>query len=218
MENISSLHVIFEGPYYSLSDVPTGIMCQTPLVLDPSNPRNNLMHGFKKEALEYFSRAATWTLQKLNSTGEKWMGNGMRVYPFVKEAFVPQPLIFDQNSDTYKPTLWAIGNLTVSHLSQPSLTIRNPSLKNKHIIARILRSFAAYLHAVVIEGQYRSLDLHSFVRQEAKNFVQLVFNQTTVDQTSLTVLRDAFDITFVIPIMRDEIAIHISSKWETPVK
>ena len=220
VEKISSLHVIFESPYYTVSDIPNGIISQNPLVLDPSNPRNNLLHGFKQKALEYFSEAATLTIDKLECTQDNWMKSTMLAYPLLKEGFLPRCVSFNSNADIPKPTSWLITTEKESGLNQPFLIVRKAELKNKHIFPRILKSLSAYLHAVVIEGQYsRALSLDRFIRQEATKYVERVFGIMKDGWTRHKKSHDQLDVTFMIPIIREETTIpydvYISGIWET---
>ena len=70
IEGIEDQEIVFhetrgKPPYYKKCDVPSDIRCQKPLLLDVSNPWNNLMSRFKKSDRDKFSRCASVTLQRL---------------------------------------------------------------------------------------------------------------------------------------------------------
>ena len=52
---------------YSRSDIPSSVWQQTPLLLDPSNPYNNLMTRFPPEARAVFKARAAESLRRLRN-------------------------------------------------------------------------------------------------------------------------------------------------------
>ncbi|XP_067138912.1 inactive 2'-5'-oligoadenylate synthase 1B-like [Centruroides vittatus] len=81
--NLDDLRIIFEE-YYSIDDVNQYILQQKPLVLDPSNPYNNLAYPFiqSKRIKENFQESAAITISRL----EQFVSD----YSF-NSVFDPQP-------------------------------------------------------------------------------------------------------------------------------
>ena len=68
--------------YYDESDVPSSVMQQTPLLLDPSSPYNNFMTGSDGQARAPFKAYAAESLRRLRT-----VHNGSDL----KMLFAPQP-------------------------------------------------------------------------------------------------------------------------------
>ena len=87
VRDIEQQRIVFSysGDFFSESDTPDEVLNQTPLILDPSNPYNNVMSTFSPLAQHLFSDCAKETLKKLERVKEQIeMGLGN---PQLKELF-----------------------------------------------------------------------------------------------------------------------------------
>ena len=64
MKDLSTINLVFQD-YYSLSDIPSSVVKESPLLLDPTNPYNNLLSS-PGTYLEVFSNSATSALEVLD--------------------------------------------------------------------------------------------------------------------------------------------------------
>ena len=135
--------------FYSESDTPDEILAQKPLILDPSNPYNNVMSSFPPWAQQRFSDCAKESLKRLEAV-EKEIEMAQR-FPHLKEIFLPQ--LTDPVS---MPQKWLIRKQSETTLLQPRLIVRNAALnkKTKSQIAQFHKAFSAFVYIYDIESNY----------------------------------------------------------------
>ncbi|XP_021953654.1 2'-5'-oligoadenylate synthase 1A [Folsomia candida] len=66
MEDFSNLRIFF-GHHYCKFSIPEDVWKQTPLVMDPCNPYNNLAEGITPDVIENFQSAATRSLAMIKN-------------------------------------------------------------------------------------------------------------------------------------------------------
>ena len=90
VQDIGQQRIIFDYSidFYSRSDTPDEILAQKPLILDPSNPYNNVMSSFPPLAQQRFSDCAKETLRRLEAVGKEI--EMAQEFPHLKEIFLPQ--------------------------------------------------------------------------------------------------------------------------------
>jgi len=64
MQNFGSLEIMFNSHIYG--SVPFSVRIQRPLILDPSNPNNNMAFGINPGVIEIFEASARETLEKID--------------------------------------------------------------------------------------------------------------------------------------------------------
>ncbi|KAJ8027995.1 2'-5'-oligoadenylate synthase-like protein 2 [Holothuria leucospilota] len=84
IEHVSSINVFWDE-FYSKDDIPPYIEEQRPLLLDPTNPYNNLLRGRNVDFLKQMSSFASVTLSRINKAKDSNMALLM--------IFEPQPKI-----------------------------------------------------------------------------------------------------------------------------
>eukprot|EP01060_Flectonema_neradi_P015796 TRINITY_DN22444_c0_g1_i1.p1 TRINITY_DN22444_c0_g1~~TRINITY_DN22444_c0_g1_i1.p1 ORF type:complete len:250 (+),score=45.38 TRINITY_DN22444_c0_g1_i1:664-1413(+) len=117
IRDISSLKKIFkENVFYKPSDVPHFVAQESPLLLDPVNPVNNLLKK-KEQQLRIFAKCAAHTLQLLDDVCKGKSG---------VHVFAPQPK--PEEVLPFKASDWLVGSeeAILQHCTvQPYVTIRN---------------------------------------------------------------------------------------------
>ena len=154
VENIEEQRIVFDysEDFYSEYDTPDHVLEQTPLILDPSNPYNNVMNSFPPLARQLFRECAKETLERLEALEDEFK-KGLK--PHLKEIFRPQ--LTPSLGTVFVPHRWLIGVQSEETLLQPRLTLRNTALskETKSVIAEFHKAFSAYLYVLDVESDYK---------------------------------------------------------------
>ena len=210
VRDIEQQTIIFDysEDFYSKSDTPDEVLNQTPLILDPSNPYNNLMSTFSPLVQQLFSNCAKETLRRLD-TVEKEIEMDQE-FPHFKEIFLPQ-LTDHENI----PQRWLVGKRPET-LLQPRLIVRNATL-NKKTIAQFHKAFSAFVYIFDIESNYPLYDMVER-RKGAQHSVEEAMDHVIKSHYEWEPSQDThrnYEVTFEIPIgpRRTDYLI-ISSDWK----
>ena len=108
VEDIGQQQIVFtySEDFYSRSDTPDEVLKQKPLILDPSNPYNNVMSSFhgRNSVQQLFSDCAKETLRRLGNA-ERQIETGNDSLN-LKEIFLPQ--IRTPYRPTNIPQMWSV--------------------------------------------------------------------------------------------------------------
>ena len=213
VENLSTQRVIFTD-FYRESDIPDQIWQQKPLVMDPSNPYNNLMYNFKPANQELFSQCAKVSLSRLVRVERQVQYN--HGYPDFKLLFLPQPKPVEVGPQIQmpKPDGWLVGTESRSRPLQPNLIVRNSSLGNdKLVLGNIKKILSSFLYVADMEAQDKGANRKRFAQDRIKETVDDLFGDKREWSTSHNSHAD-YDVTFEIPIGREgRDTLIISSNW-----
>ena len=214
VETINSQRIIVTD-FYQESDVQSNILQQRPLVMDPSNPYNNLAFNFKDRNL--FSQCARETLQRLERME---MTSG---FPDFKSLFLPQPKPvemgpqIDVGSEKIlfrMPSKWLVVAETKARNIQPNLTLRKSALaKYTPVLSNIKKFLSAFLFVVDMEAQETGLDRKIFARDRMAETIDTLFDRNR-HTMSYHGNQSTYNVTFEIPIGREGgDTLVISSTW-----
>ncbi len=151
VKNISTQRVTFYEMFYEKSDVPREVLAKTPLLLDPTNPWNNYMDRFNKDAQDFFSKCAQVTLTSLEKVETQCRLN--HEYPAFAELFLTQPPMKDLKAGGVRPTYWFVENPESSTKTQPNLIIRNKALKEKGLFDAIPKAMSAFVYSANLQAE-----------------------------------------------------------------
>ena len=214
VENLSTQRIIFTD-FYRESDVPPHIREQTPLVMDPSNPYNNLMYKVRDADQKLFSECAKVSLSRLERVERQIQYH--HGYPDFKLLFLPQPKPFEvaPEFEIPRPDDWLVGTESRLRHLQPNLIIRNSSLGNdKLVLGNIKKILSAFLYVVDVEAQVNRVDRKQSARDRIKETIDDFFGQKRPWSASHKSHAD-YDVTFEIPIGREGgDTLVISSNWK----
>ena len=142
----------YSEDFYSKSDTPIEVLNQTPLILDPSNPYNNVMSTFSPLAQHLFSDCAKETLKRLERA-KKQIEMDLAL-PHLTEIFVPQ--LTPPASPVRMPQNWLIGVQSEAAPLQPRVIVRNAALnkETRSQIAQFHKAFSAFVSVFDIESNY----------------------------------------------------------------
>jgi len=218
VSRIKETNIVFTD-YYSKGEIPPEIIKQSPLLMDPVNPYNNLLGGecgygyrifnFKstalKEFMSFMENAAEMTLKLLN--------NGCSD---LRMVFYPQPLLFElakkekwlfpkkssyliqicKNSD---PDIQS-SNDNLTH-TMPEYILRNPKANNmKRDIDAMLKAYAG----AVCNLTKSKPDLSTYeLKEEMQGFIDEMKGEKTNWVTVYEKHNDK-DVTMIIPIDGDQ--------------
>ena len=203
VETINSQRIIVTD-FYKESDVQSNILQQRPLVMDPSNPYNNLAFNFKDRNL--FSQCARESLQRLERME---MSSG---FPDFKSLFLPQPKPvemgpqIDVGSDKIlfrMPSKWLVGSETRARQIQPNLTLRKSALSHyTPVLANMKKFLSAFLFVVDMEAQDKCLERKIFARDRIAETIDTLFDRNR-HKMSYHGNHSTYDATFEISIGRE---------------
>jgi hypothetical protein len=139
--------------FYRQEDVPAHILQQRPLLLDPSNPYNNFLHGLKEDAAKVFAKCASETLSRFANV-EGVCG----AQPDAVSLFEPQPPISTFMSELgFKVSpQWLARTGTCPDDAQPHLHIRRPVDLMPNFLESIKLVFAAMAEVIRYSAKHRS--------------------------------------------------------------
>ena len=214
VENLSTQRIIFTD-FYDESDVPSHIRQQTPLVMDPSNPYNNLMYRFRDADQELFSKCAKVSLSRLEKVERQVQCH--HGYPDFKLLFLPQPKPVEVGPEFEfpKPDGWLVGTMVRSRHLQPNLIVRKSSLGNdKLVFENIKKILSSFLYVADMEAQVEGVDRKQSARDRIKETIGDLFGEKRPWSASDNSHAD-YDVTFEIPIGREGgDTLLISSNWK----
>ena len=204
----------YSEDFYSKSDTPDEILAQKPLILDPSNPYNNVMSSFPPLAQQRFSDCAKETLRRLEAVGKE-IEMGAQEFPHLKEIFLPQladAVIMSQR--------WLIREQSDSTLPQPRLIVRNAALnkKTRSQIAQFLKAFSAFVYIYDIESNYEICDEMKERRLCAKHSLEETIDHLIGSKSEWTRSQEThnkYEVVFEIPIgPRRTDYLTVNSDWK----
>ena len=202
VETINSQRIIVTG-FYRESDVQSNILQQRPLIMDPSNPYNNLAFNFKDRNL--FSQCARESLQRLERMETS---SGLRDF---KSIFLPQPKPVEMGPQIEvgaekilfrMPSKWLVGAETRARQIQPNLTVRKSSLSNyTPVLENIKKFLSAFLFVVDMEALDGGIDRKIFARDRMAETIDSLFDRNRHNMCYQG-NHATYDVTFKIPIGR----------------
>ena len=226
VQDIGQQSIIFDYSvdFYSRSDTPHEILAQKPLILDPSNPYNNIMAGFRGRnsviIQKTFSNCAKETLERLERVEEQI--ETTPEFPQLKEIFLPQPrppLI----GPVRMPQGWLIGAQSGVRRLQPKVVVRNRELgkKKKSEISDYQKAFSAFLFISNIEANYKMMpgDRKMSAQESIQKSIDHLLGRGGGSgcQSNWSASQEThadYDVTFEIPIgSGGGDALIISSNW-----
>ena len=179
---MKSQYIIFDD-YYKRSDVPSEILKQRPLLLDPVNPYNNLLDLEKKPALLSLFK----TYQFAAGTVLTMLGKGCKDIELV---FCPQPLLYElrrkENWILPKEGTYLVGIRELKDFSSnvlkkdtkgmpnilmPSLVIRDPRGKSlEGDFREVLYAMAGVVHNLIFQKTIQNKSQHDISDEEIRDF------------------------------------------------
>ncbi len=202
VRNINSLKIWYDA-FYSKSQIPRRIFDQVPLLLDPSNPYNNFMYPFTKEAKALFSESAEESLRRLERVETQVrMYHG---YPDFRSLFLPQPKPVQVGPTIRLPTpsKWMVGTYQRDRYLQPNLIVRKDELGNdKFVLGHIKKFMSAFMVVCELEASHVQKDQATFAKEKAQELIDSEFG-TEGQWTSTSERHEDRNITFEVPVGRD---------------
>lgn len=110
IRNYQKVNAVFDR-FYSPSNVPHTIGKQRPLLMDPANPRNNLLSPDVHKFFDQLAEFAAVTLDRLD--------NSERCGQILPDLFAPQPSVWSGLSQKPKEGSWVIGTVSLPREKQP---------------------------------------------------------------------------------------------------
>jgi len=156
--HIKSQEIIFED-YYKISDIPISIRNQKPLLMDPSNPYNNLLHVANTKDGQHFMEM----FQVCARVTYNMMKNGCND---INLLFYPQPMLYQlrkkekwiQLKDgTYHISLTSKDHLEVKKVIpnmplMPDLILRDPQGNDlKDDLQAMLFTLAGFTYSIIMQ-------------------------------------------------------------------
>ena len=207
VEDIGQQQIVFtySKDFYSRSDTPDEVLKQKPLILDPSNPYNNVMAGFRgrNAVQQLFSDCAKETLKRLENAE---MGNDS---PDLKEIFLPQKK--PPCPPINVPQMWSVETQSGQTSLEPKLLVRN-----KTKIKYFQKAFSAFMFASDLEAKYENpSDKTVFAKESVQKGIDHLFDRASGSNSSSTPdTYENYDLTFEIPIGREGgQTLIISANW-----
>lgn len=201
----NGINVIWTN-FYDMSDIPSYIQRQQPLLLDPTNPYNNLLGGNNAVYLEQMSSFARETLSRID------MANTNRNPRMaLTKIFEPQPKIYQiyKSPSTKSPRNFLLGDRKDIR-SLPKIERRRGAKGVDPTIAQ--NYFFAFVDAVAAAAETdgrQSSDITETVRSELKQFIDP--GQWSPTNES----HESRHMTFTIPVGHGtNRVIKISCNWE----
>ena len=214
VETIDQQKVIFTD-FYDKTKIPNHILEQKPLLMDPSNPFNNVMHEFDPSAQQAFSQYARVSLIRLEKVERQIQLN--HGFPDFKSLFQPQPILIQVGPEMklLKPEKWLIGSRSRNQFFQPNLEVRKSSLDtDRHALSNIKKILSAFLFVADLEAQHKEADKKEFAKESIQETIDDLFYGSRRSWTSSQDRHDNYDVTFEIPIGREGgETLMVSSNW-----
>lgn len=180
IRNYKSVHAVFER-FYRKSSMPPGILGQRPLLLDPANPRNNLLSFDVHQYFDELAAFANVTLRRLDISE--------RAGRLLGSEFAPQPDVWSRLLQKPISDSWIVGWTMMPDEKQPRIVAQKPYVKVKVL------EVAAHVIGAVLAGQQRSPTQHDF--QNAIDAI-LIGNRTNWGPTSRVF--DDMDAIMIFPV------------------
>ncbi|XP_071847668.1 2'-5'-oligoadenylate synthase 1A-like [Apostichopus japonicus] len=194
--------------YYRRTDIPADILHQRPLLLDPTNPYNNMLQGALGDNLRQMSAYATETLSRL---GKSERNEGFSL----KMLFEPQPtweVMFKSRPKVKTPQNFLVGTER-ERLSWPKIDNRSGARGvDSNIASSYLFSFTDIVAAAAKidgdRGHGQGEDIAEKVKSELAQFI------SSGTWSSSSERHEDKHTTFTIPIGKDaNDVIKISCNW-----
>ena len=212
VETIDQQKVIFTD-FYGTAQIPSHILEQKPLIMDPSNPFNNVMHEFDSSAQQVFSQYARVSLIRLEKVERQIQLN--HGFPDFKVLFQPQPLLVQVGPEMKlpKPEKWLVESQSRNQFFQPSLKVRKSSL-DKYALSNIKKILSSFLVAADLIAQHKEANNIEFAKESIQEVIDDLFHGSRRSWTSSQDSHENYHVTFEIPIGREGgETLMISSKW-----
>ena len=198
VEDIGQQRIVFDNSedFYRKYDTPDGILDQTPLILDPSNPYNNVMTTFSPLAQHLFRDGATESLKRLEK-GESQIEMDLG-FPQLKEIFLPQ-MALSPRDPVCMPQRWLIGLRSRTAPLQPRVkhnVVLNKTMESQ--TEQFRKAFSAFVFVFDIESNYEHSDEKS-VQHSLEKIIDHLF-ESSLEWTPSQDSHGNFDVTFKIPI------------------
>jgi hypothetical protein len=219
--------------FYRQEDVPGHIKQARPLLLDPSNPYNNFLHGLKEDAAKVFAKCASETLRRFANVE---MQGVCGAPPDVVSLFEPQPPIseFIPELGFVVPPQWLAGTRTCPDDAQPHLYIRRPDALMPKFLECIKLVFAAMAEMIRYSSMYSSSSsnrgtstgyrstnsegndaVSEFAKEKISAFIDTsIRGERHSNWRPSNDSHETYDITFEIPVgPASTKCVRISAKW-----
>jgi len=159
--NIKKQDIVFED-YYKRSEIPVDIQTQRPLLMDPTNPYNNLLESKKdnlNKLFDVFTKCADHTLDILKKGSED-----------IQELFFPQRLLLTQceHENLVKPKNYQIGVCQVKGKNpplKPTCILNADGNKFRHYFQALLFSYAAFVYNLSKSKEKKSKEITNAVKE-----------------------------------------------------
>lgn len=147
IRNYQKVNVIFDR-FYSPSNVPHTIGKQRPLLMDPANPRNNLLSPDVHKFFDKLAGFAAVTLDRLD--------NSERCGKILPDLFAPQPSVWSGLSQKPIEESWVIGTVSLPHEKQPRI-----QAQKGYVLVKVLEVAAHVIGGVLAakEGSFGQEDV-----------------------------------------------------------
>ena len=220
VEKINQQQVVF-ADFYDRTQVRSYILEQKPLLMDPSNPFNNVMHDFDSSTQEVFSQYARVSLQRVLKVERQIQLN--HSFPDFKGLFQPQPILVKAGSEMKLPKSvnWLVGSRSWDQFFQPDLKVRKASLDtDKYALPNIKKILSAFLFIANLEAQHKGADKKESAKESIQETIDDLFYGSRRTWTTSQDSHENYDVTFEIPIGReggDTLIISSNWNWEPRV-
>ena len=133
IRNYRKVYAIFER-FYSKSDLPPVMAEQRPLLLDPANPRNNLLSSDVHQYFDELAGFAGETLLRLDVSE--------RSGRLLQHVFAPQPSIWSFLDQQPHQDSWIVGSKVLTSEKQPRVLAQRSHVKVKvlEVVAHMIGS------------------------------------------------------------------------------
>ena len=131
IRNYRKVNAIFER-FYTRAAVHPSVMKQRPLLLDPANPRNNLLGPEVHRYFDKLSSFADVTLQRLDTSE--------RCGQLLPDLFAPQPNVWSSLPQNPVHGSWIVGSKSLSDEKQPRVVAQKPyvDVKTLEVAAHVI--------------------------------------------------------------------------------
>ena len=201
VRDIEQQRIVFNysEDFYSKTDTPEEVLNQTPLILDPSNPYNNVMSTFSPLVQQFFRVCALLSLERLKAVEEQIKKS--RKFPQFTEIFLPQLIPSLTWIQMRLPQRWVISKIPATGLLKPRLIVRDAALniKARTQIAQFYKAFSAIVFISDIEANYKIAGTRKIpAGKRIRKSIDHLFGESIWIPCRDT--HDDRDVTFTIPI------------------
>lgn len=210
MTHLNDMKIIFED-YYKINDINdiriNDILEQRPLVLDPSNPFNNLAHPLiqNQNAKEIFQKFAMTTLDRID--------RGFSNYCF-NRIFDPQPAVAPiEEVKKSLPSVkiidsWIFTIKEEKSDKSPSIIIRNEEKTDK-LGVEIVKHYLSKNINVLNNDIKTKHEMDELIKRIISD---TIYNETFIKWSATDKKHEDYHVTFIIPTKN--FMVTISTKWD----